>query len=411
MFNNSYRLGVGLTTLFAFGLGLPAALAQVVVLPTDGEGWYDMAAAMDPETDDIMVAGEGVDNWGEFVASSVSYSGTLNTAFGGGVVATDVTGKGAANWPNTCAVDANGKFLAGGMYQYNTGQGFGLVRYDTNGSLDKTFNKTGIVKTNFKFNAEIYAMALQSNGDIVVAGGYYTNGSPLVLARYLSTGVLDSTFASGGTVSTTLPVQASHVYGVELQSDGSIVVGAQFFPASGPASMALIRYTSSGKLDTSFGSNGIATCTIGGQSTYLNDIIVDADDNIVVAGDCGDDLIVARFTPDGAPDPTFGSGGYISGSYGTTACSVALQSNGQIVISGVASNGNLLVARFDSNGELDTTFGPNGQGYDDSLAYSPEGVQHSVLIQSTGQIVIVAWNDTENVVIRYTSSGTPDTTF
>ena len=164
-------------------------------------------------------------------------------------------------------------------------------------------------------------MALQSNGDIVIAGGYITNGSPIVLARYTSTQALDTTFASGGTVSTALPVQASHVYGVELQSDGSIVVGAQFPSASGPRSMALIRYTSSGKLDTTFASNGIATCTIGGQSTYLNDIIVNADDNIVVAGDCDGNLVVARFTPDGEPDPTFGSGGYISGSYGSTACS------------------------------------------------------------------------------------------
>jgi hypothetical protein len=81
------------------------------------------------------------------------------------------------------------------------------------------------------------------------------------------------------------------------------------------------------------------------------------------------------------------------------------------VISGVASNGNLLIARFDLNGALDTNFGPNAQGYDDSSPYSPEEIQHSVLIQSTGQIVIVGWNDTENVVIRYTSAGTPDTSF
>ncbi len=420
MFSTRTWLGVGLTTLFVFGMGLPAAFAQVFVLPTGGGvGWVDMAAAMDPETDDVMVAGSGITSMGEFVASSVSYSGTLNKAFGGGLVATDVSGLGAQNWPNACAVDSSGRLLLGGLNTYETGKGrnlvigngFGLVRYNTNGTLDKTFNKTGIVQTNFKFNAEIYAIALQSNGDIVAAGGFFTNGSPIVLARYTSIGALDTTFASGGTVSTALPVQASHVYGVELQSDGSIVVGAQFFPASGPRSMALIRYTSSGRLDTSFGSNGIATFTIGGQSTYLNDIIVDEDDNIVVAGDCGGDLIVARFTPDGVPDTTFGNGGYISGSYGSTACSVALQSNGQIVISGVASNGNLLVARFDPDGELDTSFGPNGQGYDDSLPYSPEEIQHSVLIQSTGQIVIVGWNDTENVVIRYTSAGTPDTTF
>ncbi len=426
MFHNHYRLGVGLTTLFVFGLALPSAFGQVFVLPTAGEGWYDMAAALDPETDDIMVVGEGIDNWGEFVASSVSYSGTLNKTFGGGLVATDVTGITAANWPNACAVDSDGKLLAGGMYQYKTGQGFGLVRYNTNGSLDKTFNKSGIVTTNFKFLAEIYAMALQSNGNIVVAGGYGANNSPLVLARYLTTGALDSTFGSKGTVSTTLPVQSARVYAVALQSDGSIVVGAQFYPASGPRSMALIRYTSAGKLDTSFGINGIATISLAGQSSYLNDIVVinsgtdngdpSLDDSIIVAGECDGDLAIVRFTADGALDTTFGTGGSITESFGTAAYSVALQGDGKIVMSGVASNGNLLVARFDQDGALDTAFGStggvfNGQGYADDFAYSPQYVQHSVLIQSTGQIALVAWDDTENVVVRYNSNGVPDKSF
>ena len=86
--------------------------------------------------------------------------------------------------------------------------------------------------------------------------------------------------------------------------------------------------------------------------------------NIVVAGDCGGDLVVARFTPNGAPDGTFGTGGYITGSYGSTACSIALQSNGQIVISGVAANGNLLVARYGPTGRPWTRrlSAPAGQG-------------------------------------------------
>ena len=160
-------------------------------------------------------------------------------------------------------------------------------------------------------------MALQSNGDIVVAGGYIYEWQPDCLGQvHFDRGArYHLRVGRHGQHGPARP--SSHVYGVELQSDGSIVVGAQFFPASGPRSMALIRYTSSGKLDTSFANNGIATFTIGGQSTYLNDIIVDANDNIVVAGDCDGDLVVARFTPDGALDTTFGSGGYISGSYGS----------------------------------------------------------------------------------------------
>ena len=176
--------------------------------------------------------------------------------------------------------------------------------------------------------------------------------------------------------------------------------------------MALVAYTPSGTLDDTFGVDGIATISVAGQASYLRDIVVDDDNNIIVAGYSDDEVTLVRFTPAGGLDTTFGGGnGYITESIGTTASSVALQSDGQIVISGVATNGTLLVARFNPNGTLDGTFGPNGQGYADDFAYSPEGISHSVLIQSNGQIVLNAWNDTENVVVRYNANGTPDTTF
>ncbi len=295
-----------------------------------------------------MVVGAGVTSMGEFVASSVSYSGTLNKAFGGGFVATDVTGEGWQQWPNACAVDSDGKLLSGGQCIYETGkgknltigQGFALVRYDTNGALDTTFNKTGIVKTNFKFDAAIKAIVLQASGsneNIVVAGGYSTNGSPIVLARYTSSGVLDSTFGSGGTLSTASPALNTDVQDVALQSDGSIVVGAEFFSSSELASLALIRYTANGKLDTTFGSNGIVTLAIGNQNTHLNGITIDANDNIVVAGDCDGDMVLARFTADGDLDATFANGnGYVTESFASTACAAAIDGAGNIVVSGVS---------------------------------------------------------------------------
>jgi uncharacterized delta-60 repeat protein len=98
--------------------------------------------------------------------------------------------------------------------------------------------------------------------------------------------------------------------------------------------------------DTTFGIKGIATISIAGQSSNPNDIVVDADDNIVVAGDSDGDLAVVRFTAEGELDTTFGTGGFITESFASTASAVALDSEGNIVVSGVASNGNLLVARF-----------------------------------------------------------------
>ena len=72
----------------------------------------------------------------------------------------------------------------------------------------------------------------------------------------------------------------------------------------------------------------------------------------------------------------------------------------------------MLIARFSENGALDTTFGPNSQGYTDDFDYSPEGVRDSVLIQSDGKIVAVGQNAAgENAVVRYNGDGSVDTTF
>lgn len=191
MSKNQCWLGVGLMTLFAFGLGLPSALAQngMYVFPPDN--WSVSAAAWDPFTDDIMVVGTGISGFGEFVAASVSSSGTLNTAFGGGVVPTQVSStKTPENWAYACAVQpADGKLLSGGFSSYAQGNGFALVRYNTNGKLDTTFNKTGIVTTNFSSNNEtITAMALQGDGKIVVSGQSRNLSHTMITARYTTSG-------------------------------------------------------------------------------------------------------------------------------------------------------------------------------------------------------------------------------
>ena len=131
----------------------------------------------------------------------------------------------------------------------------------------------------------------------------------------------------------------------------------------------------------------------------------------------------ASFTPDGELDTTFGTAGYVTKSFGATACAVALDGAGNIVVSGVVAGGlgnydsELLVARFTSSGAVDNTFGDvvvNGvpQGYSADFPYSAQGIAHSIQIQSNGQIVAVGCNEDEvNAVVRYNSNGTPDESF
>ena len=89
---------------------------------------------------------------------------------------------------------------------------------------------------------------------------------------------------------------------------------------------------------------------------------MDDDNNIVVAG-CNEDsgvLALARFTPNGGLDGTFGSGGIVTESFACQANAVAIDNDGNIVVSGLAANGeNLVVARFTTDGDLDDTFGPS----------------------------------------------------
>ena len=106
--------------------------------------------------------------------------------------------------------------------------GFGLVRYNPNGSIDTFFGTGGGVLTDFPSNpnATAFALAIQSNGDIIAAG---QAGSSLALSRYTSAGKLDTTFGSGGTVTTSLGSNASAISSLALQSDGKIVAAGGIF--------------------------------------------------------------------------------------------------------------------------------------------------------------------------------------
>jgi uncharacterized delta-60 repeat protein len=374
------------------------------------------------------VVGAGFTLPGYFDASGVSFNGSA-----GGIVETSVSSEGT-NWPNACAIDYAGRLLSAGSSAAKSGGIFTTVRYDTNGSLNTTFGSKGIVTTSFKGIDEvaIYAMTMQGSGSgekIIVAGN---NGelNPVLLARYTESGALDTTFGAGGTVSTTTPFEFVTVEDVALQSNGDIIVCAAVSLSDGVDAMALMRYTANGQLDTTFGSKGYVTLTVDsndGDDTFPYGIAVDANNNIVVAASNEDSGVMAlvRFTESGGLDASFGDLGIVTESFACQAQAVAIDYAGNIVISGLAANGeNLLVARFTSDGALDNTFGStggvfNGQGYADDFVYSP--CAHSVQLQPSSsdpmgyKVLLVgssgSGKNCVNAVVRYNSNGTPDTTF
>src|SRR5437763_533641 len=131
------------------------------------------------------------------------------------------------------------------------------------GLPDPTFGTNGVVTTALG-SSHSYAnsLAIQSNGKIIAAGyaSYSQTGPDFALVRYTANGKLDSTFGSGGVVTTDFG-GADHGAGLVLQGDGKLVVAGVTMPpnGAGPDMVALARYNANGSLDASFGSGGKVT--------------------------------------------------------------------------------------------------------------------------------------------------------
>lgn len=231
------------------------------------------------------------------------------------------------------------------------------------GTLDTSFGTAGKVLTNVSSSDdEVYAIAIQSDNKIITVG-YSEKPQQFTIARYNANGTLDSTFGTGGIVKTAFSERA-YAYSVAIQSDGKIVVGGD-----GGYAFGLARYTSSGALDSTFGTGGKVTTTIGGESA-IRSIAIQSDGKIVAAGytEQFGDFVVARYTSAGALDTTFGGGDGISINdfYGDDEkiSAMKLQSDGKIVVAGYVYDLdlalNFALARYNSDGSLDTSFDGDG---------------------------------------------------
>jgi uncharacterized delta-60 repeat protein len=294
------------------------------------------------------------------------------------------------------------------------------------GDLDTTFGAGGKVTTDFGSNDLGQAVAIQPDGQIVVAGS--TTGSSsqqFALARYNSDGSLDPAFGGTGKVTTQIdpsPQTGARAFAVAVQPDSKIVA-AGYSTRSGLHS-AFARYNSDGTLDTSFNANGRIIITNFDRDGYgiIRSLAVQSDGKIVGAGYNGGafthDFVIVRLNPNGSLDPAFGGAGGVVTSISSTnneAYAVALQSDGKIVAAGYSNNGSnddFAVVRYNTDGSLDTTFGgtgkvttPIGSDYDDAYA---------IAIQPDGKIVVAGasvMSSNDFALVRYNPDGSLDTTF
>ena len=300
------------------------------------------------------------------------------------------------------------------------------------GMLDPSFGTHGRTVSHGSHSYDpAYGMALQSDGKIVVVGsdGTSTFNRPpyaFAVARYNADGSLDTSFGGSGTVTTSLGASNAVAHGVAVQTDGKIVVAGNLSQY-----VVVVRYNPDGGLDTSFGSNGVVSTTVGIGFATGRSVMLQPDGQIVVGGDTevvGNeiDFVVVRYNPDGSPDGTFGAGGIVTMSFitpGVTSSGASLQPDGKIVLVGyylVGTSGpfNIAMVRFTAAGSLDGSFGVGGKVTTIFPGTRNGNQAFAVALQSDGKIVVGGnnYNQDANSTVsfalaRYNTDGSLDASF
>ncbi len=349
---------------------------------------------------------------GSFPAIGQAADGDLDPTFGsGGIVVTSFR---FFSRIFTVAVQPDGKILVGG----ETGgpDPAVLVRYNADGSIDPTFvfqpapDLTGI--------RAVRDLALLPDGRILATGRAGADPDRVFLARWQADGTFDG--ARIGLLGATKTDEEA--FAIALQADGKVVVAG----SSGIGGALVVRYDSglepSLGLDPTFGVDGVVVTEVAADGVRVEDLVLQPDGKIVaVVAVLGDgfsgppfsSFSLIRYNADGSLDPAFGHRGFAPGNQATAAAE-ALQPDGRIVVAGTVVVGGvnrIAVARYNANGSLDSTFAGDGLALLDGV----EGVGSDIALLADGRIVVAGTglgSDANDFVLaRFLGDGSPDASF
>lgn len=362
----------------------------------------------------IVVVGSAA---GDFAVARYNRNGTLDVTFGGdGIVTTDLGGP--VDAARAVALQADGRIVVAGSAGVELDRTLAIVRYNTDGTLDTSFDGDGRLTREFIITPDAGGgaadIAIQADGKIVVVG---STGSDFAVARFNPNGTPDTTFglAATGVVTKDFGGINDRAAAVAIQADGRIVV-AGTTSLDGRNVFAVERFSTAGLPDLLGvgilnGATGTAFGPAINVSASANDVVIQTDGRIVVVGDvittfpASTQVIravgIARYNANGSLDTTFASTGLRQLSFGEGASfvgGVAIQPDNKIVVVGNVQpfvngfpNPNFAVARLNVNGSVDPTFSGNGLlSTDFGIGSPPRDFASAVAIQRTDGRIVVA---------------------
>ena len=342
----------------------------------------------------------------------------LDTSFGnGGLVSTPVGGLGQGE---AVVIQPTGAIVTAGWRTVSTGGAtdFALTRHDQAGNLDHTFGTDGIATTDLGgAGDQAFDAAVLGDNGIVAVGRTDVRGvqkTDFGVVRYLPDGTPNQNFGSGGIVTTPFFGKGAQANAVAVQSDGKIVVAGGAIAANGVDSdFAVARYNADGSLDDNFGAHGITTIDLGTENDDAKGLALQSDGKIVLGGNAGEDVGLVRLLPNGSLDQTFGNLGksVTKIGFGADVNGVALDSGGGILIAGstvgaISQNRDFLLAGFRGDGTLNLGFGHFGFvttdfGEGDDFA-------ENLLVDDQGEIVLVGRASSGTILDLALASYKPD---
>ena len=361
----------------------------------------------------ILVAGYSSNGSNlDFLLMRYNADGTLDTSFGGGDgIVTTAIGS-SDDEAHAVALQSDGRIVVAGFTTSGIQRDFALVRYLADGTLDTTFGGgDGIVTTDIGSSStdEAWSMVVQTDGRIVLGGN---SAGDFAVVRYLADGSLDTSFSGDGKATVDLAAATDTGYGLALQSDGKLVQSGSA-TVGATLDFGVVRYNTDGSLDTSFGGgDGIVTTPVGSSFDIAQSVAVQSDGKIVVGGystnGSNNDFAVVRYTSAGAIDTGFGGGdGITTVDFGghDASWSTALQFDGRIVMVGGASSSDLAAVRLLSDGSLDTSFSGDGKF---SAYLGTSSFLYSAAIGADGRVVATGYSNTTTddvLLVRLSGDG------
>lgn len=297
-----------------------------------------------------------------------------------------------------------------------------VINAQAPGTIDSSFGSSGKVSINYTTGRDAPTAIINlPDGRIIMS----CSTQDFALVCLMPDGSPDKSFGAGGYVQTNFilndkPNSISRINALALLPGGKFLAGGWVANRIiGDKDVVVARYFSNGKLDSSFGQQGIVVANAGTVRDECISLLVQPDNKIIAAGNA-DNILLYRFTEQGKIDSSFGINGKVNSrimdGYSDYTTSAALLHNGNILLLSRIDNYRLALIRFKNNGTIDSAFGIDGILLDKSFYNKGTLTGNTLLIQPGNKILVAGYAQHSrgrigSLLVRYLENGKHDATF